>query len=71
MRCKHKHDDGTCRRYPPKFVSRHGVNVSEWPMSPEGCVCGEWAPIRGAGQETAQEPPKAKKARRKPSEVGD
>lgn len=55
MTCRHKHADGTCRRYPPKFTSRRGATVSEWPQAPEGCVCGEWAPIRGKGQDPAPE----------------
>lgn len=59
MICKHKFPDGTCRRYPPKFTSRKGATVSEWPKAPEGCVCGEWAPVRGAGQEEAK--PKRKR----------
>lgn len=53
--CRHRHPDGRCHRFPPAFTSRRGATVCEWPEAPEGCVCGEWAPTEGEGQNPAPE----------------
>lgn len=74
MNCIHRHADGTCRRYPPVFVTRNGAMVTEWPKPPEGCVCGEAAYKIEVNQnpapEAATKPQRAKRAKAKGAEVG-